>query len=358
MKRKARNNPSERGGVFGWIASGFSAMKARIKDAMYSLSVAIHRFFGKFRKGESKIKSMKTKRRNELIFFICLVAYPLLQFSVFYVGVNVNSIVLAFQKFNIDTANYDFIGFENLFDNFKQFFQEFQDPNSNMKMATLNSLKIYLCSLLIGLPLNLIFSYFMYKKVPGHGFFRVILFLPQIISSLVVSLMFRYFVENGLAHPNVLGRNLLIEEATGFGTMIFYCIWAGFGSQILIYSGAMSGIDVSVVEYGQLEGISLFQEFIYVTLPLIYPTITIFLVSGIAGFFTNQAGLFNFFGTGADKHMQTLGYVFFVKIFKSETASYARYPYASAAGLLFTIVAAPITIIVKNLLEKFGPSVE
>ena len=48
-------------------------------------------------------------------------------------------------------------------------------------------------------------------------------------------------------------------------------------------------------------------------------------------------------------------YIFFVKVLKSEAASYAQYPYASAAGLLFTVVATPLTLLIKWLLEKFGP---
>ncbi len=356
MKRKKESNKAGSEGVFGWIAFALSTFINWIKDGFYNLSVLLHNGRNKKNKAQ-KVKSMATKKRNELIFFICLVAYPVLQFCIFYVGVNINSIMLAFQKYNIDTAAYEFIGFGNLFDNFKLFFDQFQGANSDMAIAAWNSAKLYLVGLLIGLPLNLIFSFFMYKKIPGHGFFRVILFLPQIISSLVVSMMFSYFVEEGLGF--LLHKNLLVEQDTAFATIIFYGIWSGFGTQILIYCGAMSGIDESVVEYGQLEGINLIQEFFYVTLPLIFPTITIFLVSGIAGLFTNQAGLFNFFGTGADKNLHTIGYVFFIKIFKSDMgANYSQYPYASAAGLLFTLIAAPITLLVKYLLEKFGPSIE
>ena len=72
-------------------------------------------------------------------------------------------------------------------------------------------------------------------------------------------------------------------------------------------------------------------------------------------FFTNQAALFNFFGADARSDVQTLGYIFFVKVLKSEAASYAQYPYASAAGLLFTVIATPLTLLIKWALEKYGP---
>jgi hypothetical protein len=47
--------------------------------------------------------------------------------------------------------------------------------------------------------------------------------------------------------------------------------------------------------------------------------------------------------------------VFFTRIAKS-SATIADYPYAAAGGLLFTLVVAPITIVTKSLLEKYGPS--
>lgn len=359
MRASKRRMHSEDSGLFKKIfkplANVFSVIVRWLKDFFYGISVAIHNFFRNLFGTKDKGASMSTKRRKELIFFICLVAYPMLQFLVFYVGVNINSVLLAFQKFDLDTSTFEFLTGNELFKNFSDFIEDMVG-DTTMIIATKNSIKLYLVGLVIGLPLNLVFSFFLYKKIPGAGFYRVVLFLPQIISSLVVSLMFRYFVESAL--PELIGYNLLTEKSTAYNTMIFYCVWAGFGSSILIYTSAMTKIDDSLVEFGQLEGISMLQEFWYITLPLIFPTITIFLVSGIAGLFTSQASLFNFYGTGARQDMKTLGYIFFVTIMKSENASYAQYPYASAAGLLFTLVATPVTLVVKWALEKYGPSAE
>lgn len=346
-----RENDAKRDRLFNKI---WGNLKGKTSDLFYSLSVALHKTKKKIVKRE-KPRTMTSRRRGELVFFIALIAYPLLQFSVFYVAVNINSVLLAFKNFDIDTAQFYFNAKGELFDNFKNFINDLKG-NAAMITAAKNSLKLYLCTLFIAFPLNLVFSFFLYKKVPAYGFFRVILFLPQIISALVVSLMFRYFVENAL--PGLIGMNLLTTKKTGFSTIIFYTIWAGFGTQILIYTSAMTKIDDSLVEFGELEGMSLIREFWQITLPLIFPTITIFLVAGIAGLFTNQASLYNFYGGSARTDLQTLGYVFFVRIIKSNDASYAQYPYAAAAGLLFTLVATPITLIVKYALERFGPSVE
>jgi len=78
------------------------------------------------------------------------------------------------------------------------------------------------------------------------------------------------------------------------------------------------------------------------------------MVLSIAGFFTSQAFLYSFYGSGAPDRVRTFGYYLFVTIIDSATM--AEYPYASAVGLMFTILATPVTLATKYLLERFGPS--
>lgn len=333
--------------LWWWLHCLFKFIGAKI----YGLRAAV--FAKRHPDGVKQKRKLTKKRWGELVFYCCLIAYPLAQFTVFYVCVNFNSILLAFKQYNPETVTYSFWGFGN----FAKFAKDVMSDYA-MRSAFSNSFWLYLCGLVIGMPLNLIFAFFMYKKIPLSGFFRVVLFLPQIISTLVISLMFRYFVENGLSSLSFPGFNLLLSKKTGFPTMIFYNIWAGFGTQILIYTSSMNQISDSVVESARLDGASFLREFWSITLPSIFPAVTTFLVVGVAGFFTNQANLYNFYGGAARDDMLTLGYVFFRKIAGSNDASFAQYPYAAAAGLLFTIIAAPITLAAKWALEKFGPSAE
>jgi ABC-type sugar transport system permease subunit len=107
--------------------------------------------------------------------------------------VSIYAYKLAFEKYNPDTGEYVWNGFNN----FKDFIISLS-TTTVMPYAIKNSLTIYLVGVFIGLPLNLIFAFFLYKKVPGTGFFRVVLFLPQILSGIVTSVMFAYFVEGAL----------------------------------------------------------------------------------------------------------------------------------------------------------------
>ena len=281
-----------------------------------------------------------------------MMALPLLQFFIFYVCVNINSLILAFKSYSV-TEGEKFVGFQNFVDVVSGLLND-----SMLSGAFTNSVIVWLSGLLIGTTLALVFSYYVYKKYLGSGVFRVVLFLPQIVSSIVLVIMFRYFLTEcipALMKPfDVKVPDFLDSPDTAWGTILFYTLWTGFGTSTMMYVGAMNNISDSIVEYAKLDGFTPLQEFIYITLPMIYPTIVTFITVGIAGLFTNQMGLYQFFGNSAEPQLHTVGYYMYVQI---QRAGMPDYPFLSAYGLIMTFISAPLTLIVKKLLEKYGPGV-
>ena len=297
------------------------------------------------------------KKVKDGIFIGCVLAFPILHFLVFYIGVNFNSILLAFQKYDQIQGKYEMWGLNN----FKAFINDLiYEPL--MMISLQNSLTLYFVGLLIGTPLTILISFCVFKKIPFEGVFRVVLFLPSIISSIVFVLIFKYFIDYG--YSEIMGwlkisdfPRLLSDPKYAFGTIIFYGLWTGFGSGVILYSNAMTRIPISLMEYGKLEGLNAMQELFLVVIPMIFPTLTTFLVTGVTGIFIGSGAVFSFFRDEAPAHLYSFGYYLFVKVIGSNS-SLADYPYAAAAGLIFTAIAAPLTFLVKWLLEKFGPSAE
>lgn len=300
-----------------------------------------------------KEKKPLTGRQKDLIFYCLMMIWPVAQFCVFYIGVNFNSILLSFQDIDIVNGTTTWT--------FEKIIQAFQDMTSskNLLLTAQNSLLVYFLSLIIGTPLGLFFSYYIYKKMPGSGAFRVLLFMPSIVSGIVMVAMFQFFVEQAVPQlwSDLFGikiKGLIENPETRFGTILFFCIWSGFGTSVLMYSNAMSGISQEVVESAHLDGATGFREFIHITFPMIFPTLSTFLITGVAGIFTNQFALYSFYGGGAPNDIQTYGYYMYMKT--KNATSEAEYPILSAMGLWMTIVAVPLTLLVKWALEKFGPS--
>lgn len=306
-------------------------------------------------------KHIHDKRKKDLIFYVVMLALPMLQFAIFYLGVNFNSILMAFQKYDDTAKEFVFLDFSNIFKNFADVFHSL-GTETVFPYALKNSLISYFVSLIAGTGLALIFSFYIYKKFPLHGLVKVVLFTPSIISGMVLVSVFVEFVN--VVIPGVAQRatgadiiGFITNPPTGktFGTILFYCIWIGFGGSILLYVGAMNNIDESVSEACKLDGANLFQEMLFIVIPLIYPTFVTFMVVGVGGIFTNQLALYSFFGPGADESIQTFGYYLFKT---TKAAGESDYPFLATMGILMTLVVAPLTFLVKWALEKLGPKLE
>ena len=314
-------------------------------------------------------QAVAKKRRSGLrqrdiknwIFIGIMAAIPMIQFTVFYIYVNFNTILMSFQSYEVvneATGASKYIW--NNFANFKEVWKNVADTKV-LLIGLKNSSILYAVSTLIGTPLTLFFSYYIYKKRPFHKTFKVMLFLPSIISGLVMTLLFQYFVNNSVPdlwekifHKEIDGLTSVATK-TQMPTILFYGVWAGFGTGMLMYAGAMSNISDSMVEACHLDGANNLQEFWYVTLPGVFPTLTTFLTTSIAGFFTADMSLFAFYGEGAEAKLWTIGYYIFVQ---TKKAGLSDYPYLASLGLVLTIIAMPFTFGLRKLLFRFGPSTE
>jgi ABC-type sugar transport system permease subunit len=146
---------------------------------------------------------------------------------------------------------------------------------------------------------------------------------------------------------------LLHDEGSRKITVFIYNVFFGFGTTVLLYSGAMSGTNDSVMEYAEVDGTNYWQKFIYVLFPMIFPTFITFMVMHISDTFMNQMNLLGFWADTAPPKLKTIGYFLYTSTLK---ASLTEYPLLATYGLIFTVVTMPVVFIVKHLLEKYGPN--
>lgn len=300
------------------------------------------------------VKKRTRAAKGDMLFYVLMMAWPILQFCVFYIAVKFNSILYSFQR-------YDKLS--------RTFTWTLDYVKSALKMMTsspalVETMKMTLLFFLlftgINTPLGLLFSYYISKKQFASGFFRVFLFLPSIICSVIMVLIYGNFVD--VALPEIVrvltGKTvggLMSTKSTRFFAVMFYNLLVGFGVNVLMYSNAMSAISEEVVEAAHLDGATGLKEFWFITLPSIYPTLVTFLITALAGLFLNQYNLYSFFGSGEHFGLQTYGLYFYVQTLAAD-GSRAEYSQISAIGLWLTFIALPLTYGVKFLLEKLGPS--
>ncbi len=303
-------------------------------------------------------KALTTKKMSERLFIGSFIFYPLLLFAVFYVGVNFNSILMAFEFIDFE-GNVTWAGFEN----FKLFIEQLTGENPYLKVSLINSLKMYIINLVICMPLYILFSYMLFKKCMFHKSIRFVVMIPQIISGVLMALVFTKFLD--WAIPDIALQlwgeeefpNLLKHPDYSFGTVLFYMIWSSFSTSLIVYPNAMNSIDPEIIEAGQIDGINnMFLELRYIILPLIYPTLSTFLITGFAGILSNPGPLTTFYLYDAPYETYNMGYYYFLQVV--HVSNQSGYPVLAAGGLIMTILVAPLTHLFKWILDKFGPEVD
>ncbi len=312
---------------------------------------------------KSKTKNLITGSWKAKLFYVCVVALPIMQYVIFGFGAQFNSLLLSFQEYDMSAGDYVF-SFEAMKYNYKQFFFELGSSSSNLGSWFLNSFYAWFFTAIVASVFALFFSYYIAKKAKGSAVFRLLLFMPSIIPPIALGLIFRRFTDKFLCDffgqfGWEFGKPFSGYPSENFGAAIWYSILFGFGVNVLMYSGAISRVPSSLTEYASLDGIKPMQEFLYIMMPLIFPTFSTFFVMGIGGFFTNQLNLYSFYGAKADQSIWTLGYFMHVKVVgDGGGGALSDFPYISAYGMIFTLVAVPVTLLVKWAMDKVTPDVE
>lgn len=305
-----------------------------------------------------KRKGISRAKRNKLRFYILGMAIPIAQFCVFWIAVNFNSILLAFKTYeqaSDGSWGFTFAGVNN----FSQVFRVFTD-NAYMVNAIWNSLIMFVVGVCAFL-LSIIFSYYIMKRLPLSRTFQVVLFFPSIVSSIIMVTLYKYFLEDcipalmemitgtyksgWLYSPNITSRHIAV---------LFYCVWAGFGTNVLLFSGTMTGISESVLEAAKIDGAGPVREFVSIVVPMIRGTIETLFVVSIAGIFTAQMNLFSFYGGDAERKLYTVGYYLYVMTQRAGVNGVSTYPFLASFGLLISFVSIPLTLGSRKLISMIG----
>jgi ABC-type sugar transport system permease subunit len=206
--------------------------------------------------------------------------------------------------------------------------------------------------------MSLIFAYYLTKKYPLSGFLQVVLYLPSILSSIVMVTIYNQFAEMTL--PSLIFKftgqtpeGFISNDATVKSALTIYLLFFGFGATTMIFTNSMSSINPSIMEAARIDGCGHFRQFIHMVLPLCFNIIKLQLISIIIGIFTNQFNLYTFFGTGADKNLHTIGYYLYKETLMG---GLSRYPYLAAFGLVITLIAVPVVFTFRTIADWLDPN--
>lgn len=316
----------------------------------------------KRKRGLGKTPFYKKSKFKTNLFVFALVIIPLLNFLVFWLYVSFDTIALTFQRFNVRTGEYEWYGFARYAEVFRDYIFNIGNAYPEKHRIFLNTLNALAINLII-LPIAYIAAYAFYKKVPMEKYFRVCFYLPSIISISVLTICFR-----NLFHAD-FGPIKMMFAAFGYEplwlsansdqmwTLIYiFCIWAGLSTNVIMMNSAMVRIPGELSEYCRLEGVGFWREAFQIVLPLVLPTIGVYLISVITSVFGFSLQPMLIAGNaGYDNKFLTIPW----KILE-DTASGRQNEMmlCSTLGISLTIIFTPFVILVRWLVTKFTPEVD
>lgn len=192
--------------------------------------------------------------------------------------------------------------------------------------------------------------------IPGVGFFKVVMYLPNIITAASVAALFMRFISNSqLSAVNTLllnaGNDPVSFEASAAwsrGIVMFIQTWMWFGNTMIMMMSGIMGINPSLFEAAAIDGASSGQVLRKVTLPLLRPMVVYTLITSMIG------GLQMFdipylYHTGAGKinaNLRTVAVFVYEQFRAGAKVHQPDYGIAGAASVILFIITAALGILV------------
>jgi raffinose/stachyose/melibiose transport system permease protein len=197
-----------------------------------------------------------------LILFLLFVIYPIFR-----------SIYFSLFDWNGLGPAVDFVGFQN--------FKDILTDQVFLK-AVRNVLLVIVFSVGAQLPLALALAVMVGRGLPGRGLFRTIFFMPYVLAEVNVAIMWMLLYnpdpDRGLLNAIAValsGKPIgwLSNPSLVLFSIFIALTWKYFGFHMLLYLAGLQNIPVELEEAARIDGASSFQNFFYITLPLLGSTI-------------------------------------------------------------------------------------
>ncbi|OXS56253.1 ABC transporter permease [Cohnella sp. CIP 111063] len=194
-------------------------------------------------------------------------------------------------------------------------------------------------------------------RIRGASFFRIAFFIPNIISIVVIGVLWRFVYNPSIGFLNSflslfaaepVNRPWLGEEGTALWSILWPSIWAGIGFYFLLLVAAIMGIPASLYEAAEIDGAKQGRQFWTITLPLVWEQVK---VSVLHIVMTTLNGSFVMVllmtEGGPDNSTQVLGSYLYQMGFRQ-----FHMGYAAALGVVILIVSLLTTLVLQRLLRR------
>jgi raffinose/stachyose/melibiose transport system permease protein len=262
-----------------------------------------------------------------LVLYVVFVLFPIVQAAHF-----------SLYKWNGLTPLTDFIGLKNY---------QVALTSGGFGNALGNNLFIVALSLALQIPFSLGLAVMLNRHVPGRWLFRLLFFLPYVLSEAVTGIVFRLLLQPGAfvdSALNGVGLGSLVQDWLGDPAIVMFTLfvivsWKYFGFHMILMLAGLQGIPRELQEAALIDGADHRQAFRYVTLPLLGPTIRVSVFLSVIG----ALQLFDMVWVTTNGGPLTASTTMAIAMFKAGFKSQAM-GYGSALAVLLFLVSLVVAL--------------
>ncbi|MEW2461394.1 carbohydrate ABC transporter permease [Microbacterium sp. K41] len=267
--------------------------------------------------------------------------------AVFYLWPTVRTLIISFTKSG-PFGGSEWIGFDN-------YARLLQDPEL---LGALRNTAVYTVIALIGIPIAVgIAALLNTTGLKGRSAYRTLYFIPVVTMPAAIALVWRmiyngdYGVLNAaLAAVGIEGRSWLTDANTALVAIAVVGIWAGLGTNIVIFLAGLQGIPDTIMEAADLDGAGPVRKFFSITIPLLSPSIFFVSVISVIGALQVFDLVYMMLGRSnpAMPNTRTVVYLFYEAGFLDNDRGYA-----AAVAFLLLLIILVLTIVQFRLQKKW-----
>ena len=288
---------------------------------------------------------MKSNLKRTGFIFLC-VAPAVILFTIFMLVPTFNVFRLSMYQRSTFNPNEVFIGMKNF---------EMLLKDANFIRSMQNMLLLIVMVTVFTMATALLFAGILTReKLKGQDFFRIVFYIPNILSVVVISGIFSaiYDIDRGLLNSllNLFGKEGILwkGEQHVIMSLVIAMVWQAIGYYMVMYMASMSAVPGSLYESAGLDGADRTTQFFQITIPLIWTnirtTLTFFIISTI-----NMAFLFVSAMTGGGPNNASNVALLYMYNQKNLGGGYG---YAMAIGVVIFLVSFGLSALVNKVTER------
>jgi N-acetylglucosamine transport system permease protein len=291
----------------------------------------------------------KTIQWNRIIFIASFIIPTFLFFCLFTVYPVVQALEKSFYKWSGMSNKMSFIGF----DNFKDMFH---DP---IIWTSIGNDYFLVIGKVIGIMILATFFAVALTRfgIKSAGFFRAIFFIPNVISVVVIGVLWNFIYNTKIGFLNAflslftnktIDINWLGFEKHTIWMLLPPTIWAGIGFYMILLIAAIVNIPASLYESANIDGASQWRQFRSITLPLIWEQIQVSILSIVITTLNGSFVIVTIMTVGGpDNTTQVMGSYLYQMAFRQY-----HFGYGAAIGVLILVLALLTTVVLQRIMKR------